>query len=309
MKKILIILFVVTFVLLGWYTSKNLPKNTEETIPTETTAVGPRNTTYMIEGKSVTLVNGYNEESIDPNSATKIVTKYFGNELETDLNNDGRKDVVFLITQNNGGSGTFYYVVAALNTEAGWIGSQATLLGDRIAPQTTELSQNPNHKNVIVVNYADRLPGEPMTTQPSQGQSLYLKLDLESLQFGQVEANFEGESDPNIMTLEMKTWTWIKTTYTNDTELVPNNREAFTLTLKDDGTFSASTDCNSMGGKYEAVDKQITFGNIAMTKMFCENSQEQDFATILTETKSFTFTNNGELIFELKSDKGSAIFR
>ena len=32
------------------------------------------------------------------------------------------------------------------------------------------------------------------------------------------------------------------------------------LTLKDDGTFSASTDCNSMGGKYEAVDKQITFG-------------------------------------------------
>ena len=45
--------------------------------------------------------------------------------------------------------------VAALNTEAGWIGSQTTLLGDRIAPQTTELSQNPNHKNVIVVNYAD----------------------------------------------------------------------------------------------------------------------------------------------------------
>ena len=29
-KILLIILFVVTFVLLGWYTSKNLPKNTEE---------------------------------------------------------------------------------------------------------------------------------------------------------------------------------------------------------------------------------------------------------------------------------------
>ena len=94
-EKILIILFVVTFVLLGWYTSKNLPKILKKLFQPETTAVGPRNTTYMIEGKSVTLVNGYNEESIDPNSTTKIVTKYFGNELETDLNNDGRKDVVF----------------------------------------------------------------------------------------------------------------------------------------------------------------------------------------------------------------------
>lgn len=120
--------------------------------------------------------------------------QYFGNELVTDLNNDGRDDVVFLVTHQPGGSGTFFYVVAALNTINGYVGSDGYLLGDRVAPQTTELSQNPQHKNVVVVNYADRAPEEPMTAQPSIGKSAYLKLDAQSMQWGIVVSDFEGES-------------------------------------------------------------------------------------------------------------------
>lgn len=121
--------------------------------------------------------------------------RYFGNELYTDLNNDGREDVVFLVTHEPGGSGTFYYAVAALNTEDGYIGSDGYLLGDRIAPQTIEVSSNPRHVNVIVVNYADRADGEPMTAQPSVGKSVYLKLDPAYMQWGIVEPDFEGESN------------------------------------------------------------------------------------------------------------------
>lgn len=135
---------------------------------------------YMIEGQSVQLNEGG--------------TRYFGNDLKTDLNGDGREDVVFLITQQTGGSGTFYYVVSALNTKDGYVGSDGYFLGDRIAPQTTEVSQNPKHKYVIVVNYAERKTGEPMTTQPSVGKSVYLKLDPTTMQWGIVEPNFEGES-------------------------------------------------------------------------------------------------------------------
>ncbi len=148
----------------------------------------------MIDGKRVQLVNGVSEVEAAPGSAAKIVTRYFGNELSTDLNNDGRNDVVFIITQVSGATGVFYYAVAALNTEAGIQGSDGYLLGDRIAPQTTELSPNPAHKNVIVVNYADRASGEPMTTLPSVGKSVYLKLDVPNMQWGIVEPNFEGES-------------------------------------------------------------------------------------------------------------------
>jgi hypothetical protein len=98
------------------------------------------------------------------------------------------------MTFNTGGTGTFFYVVAALNTVNGYVGSQGLLLGDRIAPQTTEMSQNPRHVNVIVVNYADRKPGEPMVTEPSVGKSIWIKLDPKIMQFGEVVQNFEGES-------------------------------------------------------------------------------------------------------------------
>ena len=75
-----------------------------------------KNATYTIEGQPVTLVDGYAEVPAAPGSASKTVTQYFGNEAVGDLNGDGVPDVAFLLTQNGGGSGTFYYVVAALKT-------------------------------------------------------------------------------------------------------------------------------------------------------------------------------------------------
>ncbi len=149
---------------------------------------------YMINGARVQLTNGVAETAAAPGSASKVITRYFGDELKTDLNDDGREDIVFLLTQETGGSGTFFYAVAALATPTGYAGSDGYLLGDRIAPQNIVLSENPRHKNVIVVNYADRAPGEPMTTRPSMGKSAYLKLDPASMQWGIVVPNFEGES-------------------------------------------------------------------------------------------------------------------
>ena len=154
---------------------------------------------YVIEGQHIKLEDGVAETVAAPGSASKVVTRYFGNEVVTDLNDDGREDIVFLLTQETGGSGIFYYVVAALNTADGYVGSQAVFLGDRIAPQTTHMdegitSKGTNRQNVIVVNYAVRLPGEPFTVRPTLGKSIWLKLDPATMRFGEVAQNFEGES-------------------------------------------------------------------------------------------------------------------
>jgi len=153
-----------------------------------------RDAEYVIDGERVRLTNGVAETEVAPGSASKIVTRYFGNEVKSDLDGDGREDVAFILTQTGSGSGTFFYAVAALNTERGYVGSDGYLLGDRVAPQSTEVSPNPRHIHVVVFNYADRAPGEPMTAQPSVGKSAYLKLDLASMQWGIVEPDFEGES-------------------------------------------------------------------------------------------------------------------
>ena len=101
---------------------------------------------------------------------------------------------MFLLVQQRGGSGTFFYAVAALNTEAGYLGSDGYLLGDRIGPRTSMVSRNPRHKNVIVMNYGDRRPDEPMTAQPSVGKSVYLKLNADTLRWGIVVPDSESES-------------------------------------------------------------------------------------------------------------------
>jgi len=154
--------------------------------------------TYIINGQEIILKNGLSEIDVS-SSSSKIITRYFGNVVKHDLDDDGTEDIAFIITQETGGSGTFYYVVARLNTINGPKGSYAFFLGDRIAPQTTGMDEGEtvmgtNRQNVIVVNYAVRLPSEPFTIKPSMGKSTWLKLDPAIMQFGEVAQNFEGES-------------------------------------------------------------------------------------------------------------------
>ena len=132
-----------------------------------------KNATYTIDGEDVTLVEGLSETPAAPGSASMLSIKYFGNVAKGDLNADGIPDLAFLLTQSSGGSGTFFYLVAALqNSAGGYTGTNAVLLGDRIAPQETEIKDGE-----IVVNYADRKVGQPMSAVPSVGVSKYLKVE------------------------------------------------------------------------------------------------------------------------------------
>jgi len=278
-------------------------------IPMMTLADSLRNATYIIDGSEVTLVDGVATVQVTPGSAEQIETRYFGNEVTVDLNNDGREDTVFLLTQSTGGSETFFYVVAALNTDAGWQGSVGFLLGDRIAPQTTELIQNSSHQNVIIVNYLERALDEPMTTDSSVGVNVWLKLDPMTMTWGEVNPNFAGVVDISVMNLTMQPWTWVQTTYSDGTELAPTEPDDFTLTFNADNTVSISTDCNTMNGTYQTNDYQITFGPMTMTKMFCADTKESAFATMLEQTQSYFFTTRGELVLDLALDSGSSVFR
>lgn len=147
-------------------------KSETETQPTEQAQpVDYLNLTYKVNDIDVTLVDGRSEVEAAPGSSTKILTQYFGNEAAGDLNGDGKQDVIFLLTQSEGGSGTFFYVVAALSTENGYVGSNAIVLGDRIAPQSTSIEGQ-----LVNVTYVDRKPGEPFSAEPTVGTSKVLQV-------------------------------------------------------------------------------------------------------------------------------------
>ena len=260
--------------------------------------------TFTIDGERVTLVNGVAETGATPGSASKVVTKYFGNKVMADFNDDGGKDEVFIVTREGAGSGTFYYVVAALDTEQGYVGSQALFLGDRIAPQNIEV----NADRTISVNYADRAPGESFAAQPSVGKTLKLLLDIGNMQFGEVVDNFEGEADVSFMKIDMKSWVWISAVKSSR-NIIPKTPGVFELTFTDKGSFSITTDCNNAGGKYVATQGDLSLTDIVSTEKYCEGSQEQEFLGLLQDVVGFHFTSRGEFVLDLAGDVGSVTFR
>lgn len=303
-KNILIGIGVILILTLGFFAFNSYIYNEKQV--DETLTEDYKDGTYFIGEDTVRLTKGVSKVESAPGSASVTTTQYFGNEARGDLDNDGDEDVVFLLTQNSGGTGTYFYLVGALKEEKGYRGTRAVLIGDRIAPQTTEFKDG-----ITIVNYGDRKPGEPMTADPSQGKSLYLKYSSDSNDFGEVVQNFEGEADPETMTLDMKTWVLTAGTYKEGEELlgfIPNQKDVFSLTFKTDGTFSATTDCNQVGGKYSTDAQKIVFSEVFATRMFCEGSQEELFVKLLESSTGYQFTSKGQLLLEL-SGGGSIEFR
>jgi hypothetical protein len=199
MKKIQIILLVIIVIgIILIFTQKFwvdplvnfiLRQQNTEQINEPAAKNDPLNITFAISGENYTLVNGKAEKEIVPGSATKEVVMVFGRPVYGDLNGDKINDAAMLLTQNLGGSGTFFYVVEAINDGGEFKGTNAMLLGDRIAPQNLKMENGR-----VVVNFAERKISEPMSTPPSVGKSVWVQYDKKTGQIGEWAKNFEGES-------------------------------------------------------------------------------------------------------------------
>lgn len=174
MKKIISVTVTVVIgiflIVVGWEIYKFNFTNDDIYIATSDT-LDSKDGTYLIEGEAVTLKDGYYEKVTLPGGSSKEVTRYFGNDVKADFNNDGVIDEAFLLTRDNGGSGIFYYMAARVSEGNKFISTNVLFVGDRIAPQSTDFMDG-----IIIVNYADRKLGESFATPSSVGISKYYKI-------------------------------------------------------------------------------------------------------------------------------------
>ncbi len=145
----------------------------DQAAPAGQIAFDAKNSTFTLDGQSVTLKDGMSSIPSAPGSASSTTTRYSGHEGRGDLNNDGQEDMAFIVTQDPGGSGLFYYVVAAIKGADGYRTTNGFFIGDRIAPHSIVI---PRNSNELQVRYAARQPGEPMTAPPTAGRVLLLKV-------------------------------------------------------------------------------------------------------------------------------------
>jgi hypothetical protein len=160
--------------------------NEQIPVRAEQSTADPLNATYTIEGRDIPLLNGRREVEATPGSATKIRTWVFDEPVWGDLNGNGAEDAALLLVHDPGGSGTFYYVAAALNTNGAYRGTNGVLLGDRIAPQNVAI-----RNGAVIANYADRRFEESMTSPPTVGVSKVMTLEAGELQ--EIRPLDEGE--------------------------------------------------------------------------------------------------------------------
>lgn len=168
MKKLLIITVLAVTALIALFFAFNAYIYNEKQgngLPED-----PQEAWFVLRGEPVMLGAG--------------VLEYFGNEVQHDVDGDGDKDAVFLVTEQKEDGSTWFYAVAGLRSQGGYEGSHAVLIGFNIAPQSTEQGEG----RVVIVNYA-----EQTTTGVSLGKSLHLLLDVETREFGELVQNFEGD--------------------------------------------------------------------------------------------------------------------
>lgn len=132
-------------------------------------AADPLDATFTIEGEPMELVAGRAARQAAPGSATMATTAVFDTPVPGDLDGDGTEDAALVLVQQPGGSGSFYYLAAALAIDGLFRGTNAVLLGDRIAPQSLAV-----RNGVIRASYADRRPDQPMAAAPTVGRTKYL---------------------------------------------------------------------------------------------------------------------------------------
>lgn len=175
MKKSLIVTVVIVAAIAIFFIAKNQFSDLNGSASGQIFS-DERNSTFVIDDQIITLKDGKAIIETDPNSASQNTFKYFGNGASGDLDGDRIPEIAFLITKETGGSGLFYYVVVATRNKDGYQSLNTIFIGDRIAPQSTQIQSG-----VLTINYADRKDGEPFTTSPSQGKSLKLTISKGNL--------------------------------------------------------------------------------------------------------------------------------
>lgn len=123
--------------------------------------------------QSFTLIDGVAEKPAAPGAVTGEIVRAVGEPvIGGDITGDGKPEAALLLTDDAGGSGTFYYAVLALSGTDSWRSTNAVALGDRIEPQGIDFADG--H---FVYRFLERRPGEPMSIPPSVPQTLVIGFD------------------------------------------------------------------------------------------------------------------------------------
>jgi hypothetical protein len=164
--------------------------NERSSLPDAILAESPANSSYLIDNERIELENGLKEWQAAPGSSSRIKVAIAGDPVYGDLTSNSMVDAALFTIYQGGGSGTFYYIGAALSEKGQYRGLNTILIGDRIKSPVAKIQNG-----LITVSYFDRRPDEAMSAVPTLAETRYFIVKESSLQEIKVaadEAVFQG---------------------------------------------------------------------------------------------------------------------
>jgi len=162
--------------LLPVITACSIDRVADSAVENEATGANPLQAKYSLDGLEVTLRDGRIDMPAAPGSASKITVAALGPPVYGDLDGDQDMDAGLILVYQGGGSGTFYYLAAALAYDGAYRGTNAVLLGDRIIPGLVRIQNR-----TIVTDFLDREASQSFSATPTVSVSRYAFLDGDEL--------------------------------------------------------------------------------------------------------------------------------
>jgi heat shock protein HslJ len=104
-------------------------------------------------------------------------------------------------------------------------------------------------------------------------------------------------------------WAWEETLMSDDTRIVADAPDRYTLQFQPDGRVIVRADCNRGSGTYALNDNRLSFGPIALTRKHCPpGSRDAAFLKGVINVSSHLFAGPA-LVLELQYDSGTMRFR
>lgn len=104
-------------------------------------------------------------------------------------------------------------------------------------------------------------------------------------------------------------WQWLRSTYSDDTEIIVDDPSRYTVEFMVDGTLAVRADCNQLSSTYTQDGNSLTIDAFGPTTLaLCPpDSLDQRFLRDLSDVAEYTM-NEGNLVLNLRADAGNMVF-
>lgn len=114
-------------------------------------------------------------------------------------------------------------------------------------------------------------------------------------------------AEPEAPALVGATWQWEH--FADGEQAMEITAPNYTIIFKEDGTFVARADCNTVLGTYTTDEHSISIIPGPSTRVMCPpESLGNDFTRYLSQVAVYSFTDEGNLLLEAMADSGSLLF-